>query len=198
MLNKLQFWLSILFLCSLILYTILYFIKNDYPLWYRKLSKWIWHRRIIHKIEKELKDEQFLFSPLAYHTLNIYSKHIIRFLGNKMSIETSRILGLIGAILMLMELFLTSALLASSKLQDLILVLIELYNVGSYYKESSIFNNALQSLITAIVDAVLIVFFGIGLIPIWISALPLAIAFYQNKNTINIKTTSASATKRKG
>lgn len=72
-----------------------------------------------------------------------------------MSIETSRILGLIGAILMLIGIIPYISSFGIIEVVGLILVMIALYNLGSYYKESSIFNNALYSLITAIVGAVL-------------------------------------------
>lgn len=72
-----------------------------------------------------------------------------------MSIETSRILGLIGALLMFIGIIPYINFFGVIEVVGLILVMIALYNLGSYYKEQTIFNNALYGLITGIVGVVI-------------------------------------------
>ena len=71
-----------------------------------------------------------------------------------MSIETSRILGFVGAILMFIGVFPVINFYGVLDLIGLILVLVALYNLGSYYAERGIFNNALYGLIVGIVGGV--------------------------------------------
>lgn len=72
-----------------------------------------------------------------------------------MSIETSRIIGLIGAILMFIGILPYVNYFGIIEVIGLILVMIALYNLGSYYKEGKIFNNALYGILTAIAGAVI-------------------------------------------
>ena len=71
-----------------------------------------------------------------------------------MAIETSRILGLIGTLLMFIGIVPYINFFGVVEVIGLILVMIALYNLGGYYKEAGIFNNALYGLITAIGGAV--------------------------------------------
>lgn len=81
-----------------------------------------------------------------------------------MTIETSKNLGGIGAILMFVSVLLSYASVFSGiiSLVGLILVLIALKGFADYYTEASIFNNALYGVITAIVGG--IVFVGVAFI----------------------------------
>ena len=72
-----------------------------------------------------------------------------------MSIETSKILGLIGALLMFIGIIPYINFYGILEIVGLILVMIALYNLGTYYKDGSIFNNALYALIAGIVGAVI-------------------------------------------
>ena len=72
-----------------------------------------------------------------------------------MSIETSRILGGIGALLMFIGIIPYINYFGVIELVGLILVMVALYNLGSYYKEGGIFNNALYGLIMGIVGGVI-------------------------------------------
>jgi uncharacterized membrane protein len=72
-----------------------------------------------------------------------------------LSIETSRILGLIGALLMFIGIIPYINFFGVIEVVGLILVMIALYNLGSYYKDGAIFNNALYGLIMGIVGAVI-------------------------------------------
>ena len=72
-----------------------------------------------------------------------------------MSIETSKILGLIGALLMFIGIIPYINFYGILEIVGLILVMIALYNLGSYYKDVTIFNNALYALIAGIVGAVI-------------------------------------------
>ena len=74
-----------------------------------------------------------------------------------MSIETSKILGGVGAILMFIGIIPVISSYAVLELIGLILVMIALYNLASYYTERGIFNNALYGLIAAIVGGVVAV-----------------------------------------
>jgi uncharacterized membrane protein len=68
-----------------------------------------------------------------------------------MSIENSRILGGVGALLMFIGVLPYVNYFGAIELVGLILVMIALYNLGSHYRESSIFNNALYGVIIGIV-----------------------------------------------
>src|SRR5512139_2539726 len=70
-----------------------------------------------------------------------------------MEIETSKILGGVGAVLLLVGMIPYSYL-GVIALVGLILVMIALYNLAKYYTESGIFNNALYGLIIGIVGGV--------------------------------------------
>jgi len=72
-----------------------------------------------------------------------------------MSIETSKTLGLVGALLMFIGILPYINYFGIIEIIGLILVMIALYNLGSYYKEGSIFNNALYGLILGIVGGVI-------------------------------------------
>ena len=72
-----------------------------------------------------------------------------------MSIETSKLLGGIGAILMFIGIIPYVNYFGILELVGLILVMVALYNFGSHYKESGIFNNALYGLIIGIVGGVI-------------------------------------------
>jgi uncharacterized membrane protein len=72
-----------------------------------------------------------------------------------LSIETSRILGFIGALLMFIGIIPYINFFGIIEVVGLILVMIALYNLASHYKEGSIFNNALYGLIMGIVGVVI-------------------------------------------
>jgi uncharacterized membrane protein len=72
-----------------------------------------------------------------------------------MEIETSKILGGIGALLMFIGIIPYINSFGIIGLIGLILVMVALYNLGSYYKEGGIFGNALYGLIVMIVGAVI-------------------------------------------
>ena len=72
-----------------------------------------------------------------------------------MLIETSKILGGIGALLMFIGIIPYINYFGVIELVGLILVMVALYNLGSYYKEGGIFNNALYGLIMGIVGGVI-------------------------------------------
>jgi uncharacterized membrane protein len=72
-----------------------------------------------------------------------------------LSIETSRILGIIGALLMFIGIIPYINFFGVIEVVGLILVLIALYNLGGYYKDGTIFNNALYGLIMGIIGAVI-------------------------------------------
>lgn len=74
-----------------------------------------------------------------------------------MSIETSKTLGGIGAILMFIGIIPVVSIYGIIELIGLILVMVALYNLGRYYSESGIFNNALYGLIAGIVGGVIAV-----------------------------------------
>ncbi len=71
-----------------------------------------------------------------------------------MSIESNRILGGIGALLMFIGVIPYISYFGVIELIGLILVMIALYNLGSHYKEGGIFNNAFYGLIIGIVGGV--------------------------------------------
>ena len=74
-----------------------------------------------------------------------------------MAIETSKTLGGIGAILMFIGVIPIVSTYGVIELIGLILVMVALYNLGSYYVERGIFNNALYGLIAGIVGGVIAV-----------------------------------------
>ena len=74
-----------------------------------------------------------------------------------MAIETSKILGGIGAILMFIGVIPVINTYGVIELIGLILVMVALYNLASYYTERGIFNNALYGLIAGIVGGVVAV-----------------------------------------
>jgi uncharacterized membrane protein len=74
-----------------------------------------------------------------------------------MSIETSKILGGVGAILMFIGIIPVISSYAILELIGLILVMVALYNLAGYYTERGIFNNALYGLIAGIVGGVVAV-----------------------------------------
>jgi uncharacterized membrane protein len=73
----------------------------------------------------------------------------------KMTIETNKALGGVGAILMFIGIIPVVNSYAVIELIGLILVMVALYNLASYYTERGIFNNALYGLIAGIVGVVI-------------------------------------------
>jgi uncharacterized membrane protein len=71
-----------------------------------------------------------------------------------MSVETSRILGGVGALLMFIGIIPYINYFGAIELVGLILVMVALYNLASHYREGGIFNNALYGLIIGIVGVV--------------------------------------------
>ena len=93
-----------------------------------------------------------------------------------MTLETSKNLGGIGAILMFLGIiigFVPFVSMVSSiiELIGLILVLVGLHGLGSYYKDSGIFNNALYGVIVAIIGAVVVAVIAFAIILTTISPL---------------------------
>jgi uncharacterized membrane protein len=74
-----------------------------------------------------------------------------------MTIETSKILGGVGAILMFVGVIPVLNSYGVIELIGLILTMVALYNLASYYTERGIFNNALYGLIAGIVGGVIAV-----------------------------------------
>jgi uncharacterized membrane protein len=72
-----------------------------------------------------------------------------------MAIETNKALGGVGAILMFIGIIPVISSYAIIELIGLILVMVALYNLASYYTERGIFNNALYGLIAGIVGVVI-------------------------------------------
>ena len=72
-----------------------------------------------------------------------------------MTLETSKILGGIGALLMFIGVLPYVSFYGILPLVGLILVMVAMYGLASHYRESGIFNNALYGVITAIVGVVL-------------------------------------------
>ena len=81
-----------------------------------------------------------------------------------MTLETSKTLGGIGAILMFIGIFPYISYFGIVELIGAILVLVALYGFGNYYKDSSIFNNALYGVGAGIVGVVLAVAIGIAIV----------------------------------
>jgi uncharacterized membrane protein len=73
----------------------------------------------------------------------------------EMSIETSKVLGGVGAILMFIGIIPYISYFGVIELVGVILVLVALYNLAGYYSERGIFNNALYGLIAGIVGGVI-------------------------------------------
>jgi len=72
-----------------------------------------------------------------------------------MSIENSKILGGVGALLMFIGILPYINYFGVIELVGLILVMVALYNLASHYREGGIFNNALYGLIIGIVGGVI-------------------------------------------
>ncbi|MFW6117540.1 MAG: DUF996 domain-containing protein [Thermoproteota archaeon] len=72
-----------------------------------------------------------------------------------MSIENSKILGLVGALLMFIGILPYINFLGVLEIIGLILVMVALYNLSGHYRERDIFNNALYGLIFGIVGGVI-------------------------------------------
>jgi len=68
-----------------------------------------------------------------------------------MNLETNKILGGIGAILMFIGIMPVGNYLSILELIGAIMILIALYGIGNYYKDSRIFRNALYGIITGII-----------------------------------------------
>jgi uncharacterized membrane protein len=81
-----------------------------------------------------------------------------------MTIESSKNLGGVGALLMFIGIFPYINYFGIVELIGAILVLVALHGFGSYYKEEGIFNNALYGIITGIVGVVLAVAIGIAIV----------------------------------
>ena len=71
-----------------------------------------------------------------------------------MSIETSKILGGIGALLMFLGVIPYISYFGVIEIIGLILIMVAMYNLASYYNEGGIFNNALYGIIIGIVGGV--------------------------------------------
>jgi len=72
-----------------------------------------------------------------------------------MSIETSKILGGVGALLMFIGIMPYINYFGAIELVGLVLVMVALYNLASHYREGGIFNSALYGLIMGIVGGVI-------------------------------------------
>ena len=81
-----------------------------------------------------------------------------------MNLETSRILGGIGALLMFIGVIPYISYFGIVELIGAILVLTALYSLGRYYQEGGIFNNALYGIVTGIVGVVIAVAVGISVV----------------------------------
>ena len=71
-----------------------------------------------------------------------------------MTLETSKNLGGVGAILMFIGVLPYVGLFGILSLVGLILIMVAMYGLANYYRESGIFNNALYGVITAIVGVI--------------------------------------------
>ena len=81
-----------------------------------------------------------------------------------MTLESSKTLGGIGAILMFIGVFPYISYFGIVELICAILVLAALYSFGNYYKDSGIFNNALYGVMAGIVGVVSAVAFGLAIV----------------------------------
>jgi uncharacterized membrane protein len=90
--------------------------------------------------------------------------------GNKtteektLNFETSKILGGIGALLMFLGVIPQINQFGVIEIIGVVLVLVGLYGIGSYYKEGGIFNNALYGFIAGVVGLVLAITTGIAIV----------------------------------
>jgi uncharacterized membrane protein len=81
-----------------------------------------------------------------------------------MTLESSKTLGGIGALLMFIGVLPYINYFGIVELIGAILVLVALYGLGSYYKEAGIFNNALYGVITGVVGVVLAAAIGVAIV----------------------------------
>jgi uncharacterized membrane protein len=81
-----------------------------------------------------------------------------------MTLESSKTLGGIGAILMFIGIFPYISYFGIVELIGAILVLTALYSLGNYYKDSGIFNNALYGVMAGIVGVVSAVAIGLAIV----------------------------------
>ena len=81
-----------------------------------------------------------------------------------MTLESSKTLGGIGAILMFIGIFPYISYFGIVELIGAILVLTALYSLGKYYKDSGIFNNALYGVMAGIVGVVSAVAIGLAIV----------------------------------
>jgi uncharacterized membrane protein len=81
-----------------------------------------------------------------------------------MTLEPSKTIGGIGALLIFIGIFPYINYFGVVELIGAILVLVALHGLGSYYKEEGIFNNALYGIITGVVGVVLAVAVGIVIV----------------------------------
>jgi uncharacterized membrane protein len=81
-----------------------------------------------------------------------------------MTLESSKTLGGIGAILMFIGIFPYISYFGIVELIGAILVLTALYSLGNYYKDSGIFNNALYGIMAGIVGVVSAVAIGLAIV----------------------------------
>jgi uncharacterized membrane protein len=98
----------------------------------------------------------------------------------KMTLENSRILGGIGALLMCIGIIPYISYFGIIEIIGLILVMVALYNLGSYYMERGIFNNALYGLIIGIVGAVISI--GVVVFTVLTSLKDFLLTIYPNWN----------------
>jgi uncharacterized membrane protein len=84
--------------------------------------------------------------------------------GEKMTLESSKTLGGVGAILMFIGVFPYISYFGIIPLIGAILVLVALYGFARIYNESGIFNNALYGIIAGIVGVVLSIAIGIAIV----------------------------------
>jgi uncharacterized membrane protein len=84
--------------------------------------------------------------------------------GKTMTIESSKNLGGIGAILLFVGILPYINYLGIVEIIGAIMVLVALHGIGSHYKDSEIFNNALYGIIAGIVGIVTAIVIGIALV----------------------------------
>jgi uncharacterized membrane protein len=82
----------------------------------------------------------------------------------QMTLESSKTMGGIGALLMFIGVFPYINYFGIVEIIGAILVLVALHGLGSYYKEEGIFNNALYGVITGVVGVVIAVAIGIVIV----------------------------------
>ena len=98
----------------------------------------------------------------------------------KMTIETSKTLGGVGALLMFVGIIPVISSYGVIELVGLILVMVALYNLASYYTERGIFNNAFYGLIAGIVGGVIAV--GVVILSVLTSLSDFLYTVYPNWN----------------